>query len=127
MGKGMKRPKNLRFAEFVFDFETMELERNGSAQKLECKPAQVLALLLASPGRLVPRTEMIATLWPGELHVDFDRRLDRVMSKLRHALGERALRPRFIMRLSRRGYRFQQKERLLRGRVLAGVRSIVLR
>ena len=45
-------------------------------------------------------------LWPADTFVDFDHSLNTAIKKLRQALGDSALNPRFIETLARRGYRF---------------------
>ena len=45
-------------------------------------------------------------LWPAGTFVDFDRGLNRAISRLRDALRDVAESPRFIETLPRRGYRF---------------------
>lgn len=95
-----------RFPPYVFDPETGELRRNGVRLRLEPQPARVLCLLLEKQGRLVTRGELIASLWPGEVEGEFDRRLDKAIAKLRVTLHDDPVQPRFIETLKGRGYRF---------------------
>jgi TolB-like protein/DNA-binding winged helix-turn-helix (wHTH) protein/Tfp pilus assembly protein PilF len=67
---------------------------------------QILALLLANPGELVPREDIRKKLWPDDTFVDFDHGLNNAVNRLREALGDSADIPRFIETLPRRGYRF---------------------
>ena len=55
----------LEFGEFNLDCERFELLRNGSPVRLERKPMELLVLLASSRGRLVSRSEIAASLWPG--------------------------------------------------------------
>jgi TolB-like protein/tetratricopeptide (TPR) repeat protein len=45
-------------------------------------------------------------LWPADTFVDFDHSLGTAVAKLRQALGDSALSPRFVETVSSRGYRF---------------------
>src|SRR5262249_29629021 len=70
------------------------------------QPFQLLALLLESPGDLVTREELRQKLWPADTFVNFDTGLNNAIKKLRDALGDSAVGPRYIETLPRRGYRF---------------------
>jgi len=86
--------------------DTGELERLGTARRLENQPAKALAYLIENRDRLVARAELIHLLWPGEEHGDFDHRLDKVIAKVRSALGESAGEAKFVETLRGRGLRF---------------------
>jgi eukaryotic-like serine/threonine-protein kinase len=96
----------LRFGTFEVDIDTGELRRNGLRVKLQDQPFQVLVLLLQHPGEVITRDELRHSLWSDHMFVDFDRGLNRAMTKLRAALCDSAETPRFIETLHRRGYRF---------------------
>ena len=96
----------LHFGVFDVDLRTAELRKHGVRIRLEEQPFHILALLLASPGELVTREELRQKLWSADTFVDFDRSLNKAMSKLRLALGDSAETPRYIETLHRRGYRF---------------------
>ncbi|HXZ79431.1 MAG TPA: tetratricopeptide repeat protein [Terriglobales bacterium] len=74
--------------------------------KLQEQPFQVLSALLERPGALVTREELRRRIWPAETFVGFDHGLNKAINKLRDALGDSAVSPRYIETLSRRGYRF---------------------
>ena len=79
---------------------------NGSRRfRLQDQPLQILTALLASPGEVVSREQLIALLWPKGI-VDFDIGLNSAVRKLRSALGDEADTPRYIETLPRKGYRF---------------------
>ncbi len=65
----------------------------------------MLRELIAHAGKVVPREQLIALLWPKGV-VDFDTGLNTVIRKLRSALGDTSETPRYIETLPRRGYRF---------------------
>src|SRR5207249_428765 len=67
---------------------------------------QILSLLLEHPGEVVTREELRGKLWPAHTFVDFDRSLNKAMTKLRAALGDSADSPRYVETIPRHGYRF---------------------
>jgi DNA-binding winged helix-turn-helix (wHTH) protein len=97
---------HIRFGVFDLNLETGELSRRGRKLKLSPKPFRVLALLAASPGRLVTREAIQKELWGSDTFVDFEHALNFCIREIRCALGEKAKKPRFIETLPRRGYRF---------------------
>ena len=99
-------PSLVRFAEYEADLRSGELRRQGHRLKLQEKPFQVLAALLARPGELVTREELRQSLWPADTFVDFEHGLNTAVNKVREALRDSAGDPRFIETLPRRGYRF---------------------
>ena len=98
--------KSIRFSVFEVDVYTAELRKHGIRVHLEEQPFHILLLLLEHPGELVTRERLREQLWPAGTFVDFDRSLNKAISKLRSALGDSAEIPRFIETLHRRGYRF---------------------
>jgi DNA-binding winged helix-turn-helix (wHTH) protein/tetratricopeptide (TPR) repeat protein len=99
-------PETLRFGVYEADLRAAELRKHGVRIKLQEQPFQILALLLKRPGELVTREELRQELWPAHTFVDFDRGLNKAMTKLRSALGDSAESPRYVETLHRRGYRF---------------------
>lgn len=99
-------PGTLRFGVFEADLRAGELRKHGLRIKLQEQPFKILVLLLKRPGELVTREELRQELWPAHTFVDFDRGLNKAMTKLRNALGDSAESPRYIETLHRRGYRF---------------------
>ena len=83
-----------------------ELVRDdGTRIRLQSQPLHVLEELLARPGELVTREQLIARLWPKGV-VDFDTALNSAVRRLRTALGDHAETPVYIETIPRRGYRF---------------------
>lgn len=97
--------RKISFDGWVLDRESGDLSREGQRQRLQELPLKVLDLLLASPGALVTREQLIAHLWPKGV-VDYDTGLNTAVRKLRVALGDIADAPRYIETIPRRGYRF---------------------
>jgi eukaryotic-like serine/threonine-protein kinase len=95
-----------RFGPYEVNLTTGELRKHGIRLKLQEQPFQVLAMLLARPGKLVTREEIHHRLWPSGTFVDFDNGLNTALCRLREALGDSAESPRYIETLARRGYRW---------------------
>jgi DNA-binding winged helix-turn-helix (wHTH) protein len=98
--------KRFRFGAFEADLPAGELRKNGKVIRLQVQPFQVLVALLERPGEVVTRDELRARLWPEESFGDFDQGLNTAINKLREALGDSAVNPRFVETLPKRGYRF---------------------
>ena len=94
-----------RFGVFELDSSLGELRKHGYRVHLQQQPFCILCMLLERPGKLVTREEIQEKLWSTDTFVDFDRSLNRAVTKLRQALGDDAESPRFIETLPRRGYR----------------------
>ncbi len=96
----------VRFGPFEFDPQCGELRKDGSHLKLQGQPIEILELLLAKHGELVSREEIRQHLWSDDTFVDFEHSLNTAIKKLRQALGDEAVEPRYIETLPKRGYRF---------------------
>jgi TolB-like protein/DNA-binding winged helix-turn-helix (wHTH) protein/Tfp pilus assembly protein PilF len=97
-------PASLAFDDVRIDFAGRRLVRAGAEQPLEPKAFAVLALLAGEPGRAFTRDEILDAVW-GHRHVT-PGVLNRVMTLLRHALGEDAATPRRLHTVHGVGYRF---------------------
>jgi cholera toxin transcriptional activator len=95
-----------RFGVFEVNSAAGELRKSGVRIRLQEQPFQVLLTLLERPGGIVTREELRQKLWPADTFVDFDHGLNTAVNKLREALGDSAVNPRYIETLARRGYRF---------------------
>jgi TolB-like protein/DNA-binding winged helix-turn-helix (wHTH) protein/cytochrome c-type biogenesis protein CcmH/NrfG len=95
-----------RFGEFELDLKAHQLRLRGAPVKLERRPFQLLALLVARPGLLVTREELIQALWPPRIVIDFDTGLNTLVRKVRRALGDSPEAPAFIETVAGLGYRF---------------------
>jgi len=101
-----KIESSICFDRYELDAETYELRRAGQTISLPPQPLKILALLAAYPNELVTRQQIREALWPGELHGDFDSRLNFAVNKLRETLGDSAEHPRYIQTVRNAGYRF---------------------
>jgi TolB-like protein/tetratricopeptide (TPR) repeat protein len=96
----------IRFGDFELDPESYELRRSGVPVKLERIPMELLLLLIANPGRLIPRSALIERVWGKDHFIDEDGAINTAVRKLRLALGDSVEKPRFIETITGRGYRF---------------------
>ncbi|CAM1000035.1 OmpR/PhoB-type domain-containing protein [Rhodanobacter sp. Root179] len=101
-------PAPLAFDESAIDFAGRRLLRDGIEQPLEPKAFAVLALLAGTPGRVFTRDEILDAVW-GHRHVT-PGVLNRLMTLLRHALGEDAKAARYLHTVHGVGYRFDLPE-----------------
>src|SRR5713226_4927017 len=109
-GHAMKPPTHaaraVRFGVFEFDLRSGELRKQGRKVRLEGQPVLVLIKLLDRPGELITREELQKELWPSDTFVNFEQSLNAAVKRLRQALGDSPVNPRFVETLARRGYRF---------------------
>lgn len=96
----------VRFDCFEVDLDAGQLLKHGTRIKLRDQSFQILASLLAQPGRVVSREDLRRSLWHDGVFVDFDNNLNIVIARLREALGDSGEHPRFIETLPKHGYRF---------------------
>src|SRR5271157_3856494 len=106
MSSAEKAKPVYRFGPYVADVRAGELYKRGKKSKVQQQPMQVLAALLDKAGEVVTREELRAGIWPADTFVDFEHSLNTAIKKLRKALGDDAIRPKYIETLPRRGYRF---------------------
>lgn len=97
-------PSGLRFDTVEIDLVGRRLLRAGIEQPLEPKAFAVLALLAGQPGRAFSRDELLDAVW-GHRHIT-PGTLNRVVTLIRHALGETAEQPRYLHTVHGLGYRF---------------------
>jgi DNA-binding winged helix-turn-helix (wHTH) protein len=92
------------FGPFEFDVSNQLLWRGGDAVPLPPRVVGVLGLLVARPGEVVSRQELIETVWKDAFVSDTS--LAEAVSFLRQALGDDPQQPSYIQTVHRRGYRF---------------------
>jgi DNA-binding winged helix-turn-helix (wHTH) protein len=101
-----QRATTLRAGPFSIDLDRMHVTRGGRPIALSGQPLQILIALLAEPGRVVTREELMLHLWPEATRIDTGRRLNTAVRALREALGDGAETPVFIETVRGRGYRW---------------------
>jgi TolB-like protein/DNA-binding winged helix-turn-helix (wHTH) protein/cytochrome c-type biogenesis protein CcmH/NrfG len=104
-----RQPKRLRFDRYVLDLGRGSLLLEGNEIALRPKTFAVLRHLVGNSGRLVPKEELFAAVWP-DLVVTDDA-LVQSISELRRALGDDG--SRLIRTIPRRGYRFESEVSVL--------------
>jgi DNA-binding winged helix-turn-helix (wHTH) protein len=97
----------LKFDAYTVDVRAGEIFKKGKKLDVQPQPLQVLISLLENAGDVVTREELRQRIWPADTFVDFEHSLNTAIKKLRQALRDSALRPKFIETLPRRGYRFR--------------------
>src|SRR5215210_7066919 len=80
------------------------LFRDGAPVSLEPRAVKVLAYLVRSRGRVVPKEELLDKVWADVFTTDAV--LKQAVSQIRRALGDAAERPRYIQTFHARGYQF---------------------
>ena|SRR5436309_7374721 len=98
--------KKVRFDEFELDYARFELSRAGTPIRLEGLPMQLLMLLIDRPHTLVMREEIAAELWGKDFFVDIEQGINTAVRKIRIALGDDYVQPRFLRTVVGKGYCF---------------------
>jgi TolB-like protein/DNA-binding winged helix-turn-helix (wHTH) protein len=111
----------LRFDDIVLDLPGRRLLRAGEPQPLEPKAFAVLELLAGSPGQVFCRDEILDAVW-GHRHVT-PGVLNRVITLVRHALGEDAHSSRYLHTVHGYGYRFDLPAQVESGEAEAPVQA----
>jgi TolB-like protein/DNA-binding winged helix-turn-helix (wHTH) protein len=79
------------------------ISQNGASTRLEPKVMAVLVCLTAHTGEVVPKEELLQTVWPDTFITDDV--LKRSISELRRVFGDDARESKIIETIPRRGYR----------------------
>ena len=96
---------------FVFRFANVEVRereflliKDGERIPVEPKAFRVLLYLLQNPGRLIPKDEIVGSVW-NDCAVS-DNSLTRSIAQLRRVLGDDSREPLYILTVPTVGYRF---------------------
>ena len=92
------------FGHFRLELSEHVLLRNGHRVPLTPKNFDVLRVLVQNAGHLVEKERLLKEVWPDSFVEEGA--LNRSVSILRKALGERLSGPKFIETIPKRGYRF---------------------
>jgi len=120
------------FGPFRFDPGERLLSRGGAEVALPPRALGILEHLLAHPGRIVGKQELMDAVWRGTFVSETS--LAEAVSVLRQALGDDPQSPTYIQTLHRRGYRFiapavpspAARRRVLPPRALAAVLALAV-
>ncbi|MBV8446226.1 MAG: response regulator transcription factor [Candidatus Dormibacteraeota bacterium] len=110
------RPGRLKFPGLIVDIGRHEVLRDGQPVSLTPTEFDLLALLSASPGRVISRSEMIQKVWGQGADLDL-RSVDAHVYRLRRKIEPEGPRPTYIHAVPGIGYRFERRglnERLSR-------------
>src|SRR5918995_1872435 len=97
-------PAVVRLGAFTLDLPGRKLLRNGVPVPLSARAVDVLCYLIAHPGRIVDKDEIIAAVWRDVAVTDDS--LVHAISVIRRTLGDDAAHASYIETIPRRGYRF---------------------
>ena len=103
---GSKVASRVCFGPYDVDLHARELRKGGLKLKIPHQSFQILIMLLERPGEVVSREDLRRKLWPGDVFVNFEAGLNSAVQRLRSALQDTSLEPRYIETLPRVGYRF---------------------
>ena len=103
---GSKLASRLRFGLYEVDLLAHVLRKGGFKLKIPYQSFQILAMLLERPGEVVSREDLRRKLWPSDVFVNFEAGLNSAVQRLRSALQDTSLEPRYIETLPKVGYRF---------------------
>ena len=87
------------------DLEHEQLRRGDKAQHLRPKSFALLRYLVAHPGRVLSKDELVEAVWPKTAISDGV--LTVSINEVRHALGDMAQAPQYLETVPRRGYRWR--------------------
>lgn len=96
---------SLRFGDFELNPESYELRRDGEPVHCEPRVLEVLSYLVAHRGRVVPKAELLAEIWPHEFVSEAA--LSSAVRDARRALGDTGAPRRWIETVHGRGFRFR--------------------
>src|SRR5215467_12502647 len=93
-----------QFGPFQLDTSEHQLLRDGVEIPLQLKAFETLCILVENQGRLLKKEDLLRQVWPDT--VVEENNLNKNVSMLRKALGERATGQSYIETVPRVGYRF---------------------
>ncbi len=94
------------FDEFELDFGRFRLTCGGEPVRLEGLPLQLLMHLIEHQGELVTREQIAEVLWGQDVFVDVEQGINTAIRKVRIALQDDSIQPRYLQTVVGRGYRF---------------------
>lgn len=98
--------KKFCFGEFELHFGRFQLLKNGSPVHLEGIPFRLLMLLIENHGNVITREQIAEALWGKDVFVDVEQGINTAIRKIRIALQDDFIQPRYLQTVVGRGYRF---------------------
>jgi len=105
-----KEENVLSHGDLVLDREKRKVSLSGRQVVLTSHEYKLLEALMAAPGKIFTRDELIAYLYPRDEAVVIDRVIDVHIGKLRHKVEKNPSRPRLILTVRGIGYQFAEVE-----------------
>ena len=97
----------LRFGnDFALDLRAYQLRSGDVSLKLKPAPMELLILLVEHRGELVTREQIVERIWGKGVFVDTDNSINVAISRIRQVLRDDPERPRFVLTVPGKGYRF---------------------
>jgi Tol biopolymer transport system component/DNA-binding winged helix-turn-helix (wHTH) protein len=103
--------KSYVFGSFVLETSSGSLRRGGEAIPLTRKRYEILLLLVENAGRLMIKEEIFQKIWPDQ-YID-EANLSNNIYAIRRVIEDDPRRPKMILNVPGRGYKFQGEVRLL--------------
>ena len=100
----------LRHGGLVLDPEKQKVTLNGQRIELTHHEFTLLRALMAAPGKVFSRDELLAFLYPNRESIVIDRVVDVHIGKVRQKLEKDPTNPAFILTVRGSGYRFAEDE-----------------
>jgi DNA-binding response OmpR family regulator len=101
----------LRHSGLVMDTEKQKVTLRGERIELTHHEFKLLHALMAAPGKVFSRDELLACLYPNRESLVIDRVVDVHIGKIRQKLENDPMHPAFILTVRGSGYRFAEEER----------------
>jgi DNA-binding winged helix-turn-helix (wHTH) protein len=98
--------KKVRFDQFELDYGRFQLFRKGAPVRLESLPMQLLMLLIDNQPNILTREQIAAQLWGKDFFVDIEQGINTAIRKIRIALDDDYVQPRFVRTVVGKGYCF---------------------
>jgi DNA-binding winged helix-turn-helix (wHTH) protein len=95
---------NVRFGDFILDFDTRQLIRAGAPVHLAPKAFELLAILVANRPKVLSKAALQERLWPQTFVAEAN--LSNLVAEIREALHDPARMPLFIRTAHGFGYAF---------------------
>jgi len=108
----MKPNQQYKVGQWLVELDLNLISSNGNQVQLEPKAADVLRQMIQCSGQLVSRDELVQEVWHGR--PVSDEAINRVVARLRKALGDNAQSPKYIETIPTRGYRLKAQVEVVR-------------
>src|SRR6476646_23477 len=114
----MNKRQIYEFSDFRVDTGQFILTKAGQAQPITPTVFKILLMLLQRAGEVITKEELMKQVWPDSFVEDGN--LNRNVSTLRKALGEKPCDHRYIETIPKSGYRFITPVRVIDYQVPTG-------